>query len=167
MPIDLFLDDIAKHPERRVKGTAVFMTGTATGIPPALLHNLKHNRVVHERVILMTVVTEEVPHVEPSARVEIKELGQEFYRVIAHYGFMEDPKMQDILAEMKPHGMELHSMETSFYLGRDTLVTTPRPGLAKWRKALFNIMSRNARSATAYFGLTPNRVVELGTQIEI
>jgi KUP system potassium uptake protein len=167
MPIDLFLEDIARHPERRVPGNAVFMTGTATGIPPGLLHNMKHNRIVHSRVVLLTVVTEEVPHVDASTRIDLEELGHGFYRAIAHYGFMQDPDMNDILAELKPRGLDMHTMDTSFYLGRDTLLTTDRPGLSRWRKRLFDFLSRNARSATAFFGIPPNRVVELGAQIEI
>ena len=167
MPIDLFLADIAKHPERRVKGTAIFMTGTAAGIPPALLHNLKHNRIVHERVILLTVVTEEVPRVGGEGRLDIEDLGEGFYRVIAHYGFMQDPVMDELLVSLKEHGLTLTPMDTSYYLGRDTLLTTSRPGLAPWRKVLFDIMSRNARSATAFFGIPANRVVELGAQIEL
>ena len=168
MPIDLFLNDIGNHPERRVPGTAVFMTGTAEGIPPALLHNMKHNKVVHKTVVLLTVITEEFPHVAKEQRVEVKELGHGFFRVVAHYGFMQDPTMTDMLAAMKPHGLSLHPMDTTFYLGRDTLITSKKKtGLSPWRKAIFTFMSRNARSATAFFGIPPNRVVELGAQIEI
>ncbi|HUP88998.1 MAG TPA: potassium transporter Kup [Longimicrobiales bacterium] len=168
MPMDLFLSDIANHPERRVAGTAVFMTGTSDGVPPALLHNMKHNKVVHKTVVLLTVITEEFPHVPDEERVQVTELGHGFYRVVVHYGFTQDPSMTDMVAAMKPHGLSLHPMDTTFYLGRDTLITSKRAtGLPQWRKALFTFMSRNARSATAYFGIPPNRVVELGAQIEI
>jgi KUP system potassium uptake protein len=168
VPIDLFINDIAKHPERRVPGSAVFMTGAASGVPGALLHNVKHNRVVHERVVLLTVVTEEIPRVPKEHRVEVTELGHGFYRVIAHYGFAQDPSMTDMLAAMRPHHLTLKPMDTTFYLGRDTLITTKKKtGLPVWRKVLFNIMARNSRSATAFFGIQPNRVVELGAQIEI
>ena len=168
MPIDLFLSDIGNHPERRVPGTAVFMTGTAEGIPPALLHNLKHNKVVHKTVVLLTVITEEFPHVPKEQRADVDELGHGFYRVMVHYGFMQDPNMNDILTAMKPHGLSLHPMDTTFYLGRDTLITTRKvTGLSTWRKHIFTYMSRNARSATAFFSIPPNRVVELGAQIEI
>lgn len=168
MPIDLFLNDIANHPERRVQGTAVFMTGTADGIPPALLHNLKHNKIVHKTVVLLTVLTEEIPHVPDEQRVEVKELGHGFYRVTTHYGFMQDPRMTEILIALRPYGLPLQTMDTSFYLGRDTLIASDRgTGFPGWRKHLFTFMSRNARSATAFFGIPPNRVVELGSQIEI
>jgi KUP system potassium uptake protein len=168
MPIDLFLNDIGNHPERRVPGTAVFMTGTAEGIPPALLHNLKHNKIVHKTVVLLTVITEEFPHVPKEQRVAVQELGHGFFRAVVHYGFMQDPNMTDILAAMRPHGLSLHPMDTTFYLGRDTLITSrKKDGLSPFRKHLFTFMSRNARSATAFFGIPPNRVVELGAQIEI
>jgi KUP system potassium uptake protein len=143
------------------------MTATAAGIPPALLHNLKHNRVVHKTVVLLTVTTEEYPHVGEDERVAVEDLGVGFYRVIARYGFMEDPDIAEILSATGQRGLELHPMETSYYLGRDTLLTTKRRGMARWRKALFNLMSRNASTPTAFFGLPPNRVVELGAQIEL
>jgi KUP system potassium uptake protein len=168
LPLDLFLADVAKHPERRVAGTAVFMTGAAEGIPPALLHNLKHNKVVHRTVVLLTIITEEIPTVPKERRVEVIELGEGFHRVVAHYGFTQDPAMNDILAAARANGLALQTMDTSFYLGRDTVIATKkRAGLARWRKALFVFMGRNARSATAFFGIPPNRVVELGAQIEI
>jgi KUP system potassium uptake protein len=123
---------------------------------------------VHERVVLLTVVTEEIPRVPKEHRVEVTELGHGFYRVIAHYGFAQDPSMTDMLAAMRPHHLTLKPMDTTFYLGRDTLITTKKKtGLPVWRKVLFNIMARNSRSATAFFGIQPNRVVELGAQIEI
>jgi KUP system potassium uptake protein len=167
MPLDLFLEDVARHPERRVDGVAVFMTGTAAGIPPALLHNLKHNRIVHKKVLLLTVVTEEVPRVEAEERVEVEDLTEGFYRVIARFGFMEDPDIAEIMSGIKDEGLQLQPMEMSYYLGRDTLLTTARPGMARWRKHLFNVLSRNASTPTAFFGLPPNRVVELGAQIEL
>ena len=167
MPIDLFLDDVARHPERRVEGVAIFMTGSATGIPPALLHNLKHNRIVHQTVVLLTVVTEEVPRVDAEQRVEVEDLTEGFYRVIARFGFMEDPQIVEVLRAMKERGLDFAPMETSYYLGRDTLLTTSRAGMHRWRKSLFNVLSRNASTPTAFFGLPPNRVVELGAQIEL
>lgn len=168
MPIDLFLQDIAKHPDRRVRGTAVFMTGTAQGIPPALLHNLKHNKIVHQTVVLLTITTEEFAFVPDDQRIEMQPLGEGFYRVLAHYGFVQDPTMDEIMSRLKPMGLTLNPMDTTFYLGRDTLITSARrTGMGLWRKKLFTLMSRNARSATAYFGIPPNRVVELGAQIEI
>jgi KUP system potassium uptake protein len=167
MPIDLFLADVARHPERRVPGTAVFMSGTAEGVPPTLLHNLKHNKIVHQTVVLLTVVTEEAPHVPTEQRLEVKELGLGFYRAVARYGFMEGPAIDEILAAMHMHGLALNPMDTTYYLGRDTLISSPADTMPRWRKQLFAFLARNATSATAFFGIPPNRVVELGAQIEI
>ncbi len=167
LPIDLFLSDVGMSKQNRVKGTAVFMTGTAEGVPPALLHNLKHNKVIHEQVVFLTVVTRDIPHVDKSERVEVKRLGEGFYRVMAFYGFMEDPHIPDIMNLVRARGILLRPMETTFFLGRDTLITTNREGLARWRKKLFELMSRNARSATSFFGIPYNQVVELGAQIEL
>jgi KUP system potassium uptake protein len=167
LPIDLFLSDVGLRAQQRVHGTAVFMTGTAEGIPPALLHNLKHNKVIHEQVLLLTVVTREIPHVEVGERVEVKRLGEGFYRVIAFYGFMEDPHIPDIVNLVRARGILLRPLEMTYFLGRDTLITTKREGMPRWRKKLFEVMSRNARSATDYFGIPYNQVVELGAQIEL
>ncbi|HEU4524958.1 MAG TPA: KUP/HAK/KT family potassium transporter, partial [Gemmatimonadales bacterium] len=163
-------------------GTAVFLTPDIGGAPPVLLHHLKHNKVLHEKVILMSVVTEEIPAVDEDERVDCEELGQGFYQVIAHYGFMESPDIPAALALLSKPGFDgrpvpIKAMETSFYLGRETLIATrPQPPAAPapdnvgrmsmWRKRLFILMTRNARSATAFFGLPPNRVVELGAQIQ-
>ncbi len=167
LPIDLFLSDVAKRGQKRVPGTAVFMTGTAEGIPPALLHNMKHNKVIHEQVVLLTVVTREIPHVEVADRIEVKRLGDGFYRVVAFYGFMQDPNVPDIIKLVRARGIVLKPMEMTYFLGHDTIISTNREGMARWRKGLFEIMSRNARSATAFFGIPYNQVVELGAQIEL
>ena len=180
--MDLFLADVARRQPPRVPGTAVFLTSDIAGAPPVLLHHLKHNKVLHEKVILMSVVTEEIPAVDAEDRVECKELGEGFYKVIAHYGFMESPDIPAALAHLSRAGPDGHpvaikAMETSFFLGRETLIATrnvphatPVPDtigrMAMWRKRLFILMTRNARSATAFFGLPPNRVVELGAQIQ-
>jgi KUP system potassium uptake protein len=162
----------------------VFMTSDAEGAPPVLLHHLKHNKVLHEKVMLMSVHTEEIPQVAPSQRVMCKDLGEGFYQVIAHYGFMETPDVPEVLRALgsseengKPVAVTLAN--TTFYLGRETLIATPNPKrppggdgvpegrrMSRWRKKLFILMTRNAQSATAYFGLPPNRVVELGAQIQ-
>jgi KUP system potassium uptake protein len=182
LPMDLFLDDIRRRSPHRVRGTAVFLTSDASGAPPVLLHHLKHNQVLHEKVMLMSILTEEIPQVDPSERVQCRELGEGFYQVTAHYGFMETPDVPAILRALgkqsgdgKPIAVALNS--TTFYLGRETLIaTSPRrrdavlaPGagrMARWRKKLFIVMSRNAQSATTFFSLPPNRVVELGAQIQ-
>ncbi|EAU65104.1 K+ potassium transporter [Stigmatella aurantiaca DW4/3-1] len=168
MELKGLLDSLSgDHPPLRVPGTAVFMTGNPEGTPPALLHNLKHNKVLHEQVVLLTILSEEVPHVPPSERVEVEPLEQGFVRVIARYGFMENPSIPDILKRGREQGLQFQLMSTSFFLGRETLIPSKKPGMAMWREALFAWMSRNARSATSYFRIPPNRVVELGTQVEL
>jgi KUP system potassium uptake protein len=167
LPIDLFLEDVQRNPPTRVPGTAVFMFGNPTGVPPAMLHNLKHNKVLHETVVLLRVDTEESPQVDPKDRVTVEELGHGFYRMVMHYGFMEDPDVPLVLKGVKYPGLKLPVMDTTFFLGRETLIASKRPGMALWREQLFAVMSRNARTATSFFGLPPNRVVELGAQIEL
>lgn len=178
LPLALFMEDVARREPARVPGAAIFMTSDPTGVPPVLLHHLKHNKVLHERVTLLSIVTREVPQVPPEERLEVTELGQGFWLVVGHYGFMESPDVPELLAEMRAHGRTQSIMETSFYLGRETLIAVrgrPRTGSATdllsrrmpyWRKKLFILMTNNARSATTYFGLPPNRVVELGAQIQ-
>jgi KUP system potassium uptake protein len=167
LPVDLFLQDVARTNTHRVPGTAVFMFGNPTGVPPALLHNLKHNQVLHETVVLLRVDTEETPAVDPARRVAVEDLGHGFFRMVMRYGFMEDPDVPGVLAEVKHCGLELRPMRTTYFLGRETLIASKRPGMAVWREQLFAVMSRNARTATSFFGLPPNRVVELGAQIEL
>ncbi|HYO57323.1 potassium transporter Kup [Archangium sp.] len=167
IPLTQLLESFGDHPPVRVPGTAIFMTGSPEGTPPALLHNLKHNKVLHEQVMLLTIASEEVPHVPPEDRVEVIKLEEGFVRVIARYGFMENPGIPDILKRAREKGLQFNLMGTSFFLGRETLIPSKRPGMAMWREALFAWMSRNARSATAYFRIPPNRVVELGAQVEL
>ncbi|HEX8138158.1 MAG TPA: potassium transporter Kup [Pyrinomonadaceae bacterium] len=166
-PIEDFLRDIANNPPVRVPGTAVFMNGTATGTPPALMHNLEHNKVLHERVVLLTVKTKQAPYVGPEERVQVESLGHEFYRMIINYGFMEDPDIPKVLEHLEPPAPRFEPMNTTYFLGRETVIAGRHPGMMIWREKLFALMSRNASSATAYFCLPPNRVVELGSQIEI
>ena len=166
LPFDLFLDDLEKRKPHRVSGTAVFMTSDPEGTPVVLLHHLKHNKVLHERLILMSVTSAEVPEIEPEERVRIERFPHGVYRVIARYGFMESPDVKEILAYCVADGIPAKPAETSFFLGRERLIPTGTSGLSRWRKKLFIIMSRNARSATEFFGIPPNRVVELGAQIE-
>jgi KUP system potassium uptake protein len=167
LPVSLFLDDVGRNSPVRVPGTAVFMYGNPEGVPPALLHNLKHNKVLHETVVLLRVDTEEVPHIPEAQRVSVQELGHGFYRMIMHYGFMEDPDVPAVLREVKQPGLKLPPMDTTFFLGRETLIASKKPGMAIWREQLFAVMTRNARTATSFFRLPPNRVVELGAQIEL
>lgn len=167
LPINDFLSSITDGSPVRVKGTAVFLAGNPEGTPLALIHNLKHNKTLHERVILLTMLIEEVPYVEKERRVEVTDLGKSFYRVIARYGFMENPQVPEILALCKSHGVNIREMEATFFLSRETIIASKRPGLARWRKHLFSLMARNAQPATVYYRLPVNRVVELGMQIEI
>ncbi|HEX6940206.1 MAG TPA: potassium transporter Kup [Longimicrobiales bacterium] len=167
VPFDAFLVGLNANPPMRVPGTAVFMTGNLEGTPPALLHNLKHNKVLHEQVVLLTVVTEEVPHVPRARRVAIEELGDGFFRLIARFGYMEDPDVPKVLARARELGLRTELMSTTFFLGREHLIASRNPGMALWREKLFALMTRNATSAAAFFRIPPNRVVELGMQIEI
>jgi KUP system potassium uptake protein len=167
-PIDDFLRDINRNSPVRVPGTAVFMDGNASGTPPALLHNLEHNKVLHERVILLTVKTKQSPHVEEDEqRYKLEPLAAGFSRMTIYYGFMEDPDIPKVFEAIQEPGFTYNPNDTTFFLGRETLIATKNPGMALWREKIFALMSRNATSATAYFCLPPNRVVEMGSQVEI
>jgi KUP system potassium uptake protein len=166
-PLEDFLQEIKRQPPTRVSGTAIFMNSNAATMPPTLLHNLEHNKVLHERVLFLTVKTEQVPYVAPEERVKTEPLSQGLYRIKVLYGFMEDPDIPQVLANLQVRGLALDLRETTYFLGRETIIATKRPGMALWREKLFSLLSRNATTATAYFGLPPNRVVELGEQIEI
>jgi KUP system potassium uptake protein len=166
-PLDQFLDEVDAADPVRVKGTAVFMTSTTAGTPPVLLHHFKHNQVLHEQVVLLSIVTDDVPHVSAKSRVTVETLREGFFRVTAHYGFMQVPKVTDILKECDKRGLKTRSDSTSFYLGREKLVVTRNPGMSLWRKLLFSFLSKNARPATDFFKLPPDRVVEMGMQLEL
>lgn len=165
MPLDLFLDNVATT--NRVPGVAVFMTQEPDGVPVTLLHNLKHNKVLHERVVLLTIMGEEIPYVRSAERLVVKDLGKGFHRIIGRFGFMEDPDVPEMLERAKAFGLEFKPLETTYFLGRETLIPSQKPGMAKWRTRLFGFMSRNAHRATAYFRIPPNRVVELGAVVEL
>jgi KUP system potassium uptake protein len=166
-PLDEFIAEVGQRPITRVPGTAIFMSGTAGKTPAALLHNLEHNKVLHERVIFVTVKTEQVPYVPDDERLAVEQFGGGMYRVKVHYGFMEDPDIPAALADSARHGLPAMEGDTTYFLGRETIIATPRPGMAPWRERLFALLSRNATTATAYFGIPPDRVVEMGEQIEI
>ena len=182
LPMDLFLEDVARKKPPRVQGTAVFMTSSAEGVPVVLLHHLKHNKVLHEQVVLMSIKTEEVPEILSEERLTLEKLSFGFYRVHARYGFMETPDVPEILYRLRQAGLKARQNETTFYLGNERLLVAdrkrgPRAGartapsdmkldMARWRKKLYVLMQRNARSATEFFGIPPNRVVELGAQVE-
>jgi KUP system potassium uptake protein len=166
MPIKVFINSAANS-ATRVGGTAVFMTSTPDGVPHALLHNLKHNRVLHDRVILLTVKVTDMPYFPEVDRFLHEDLGEGFHRVILRYGFMESPDIPAALKSFHECGDDFRMMETSFFLSRQTLLASDRPGMAIWREKLFAWMLRNAESAMEFFRLPTNRVVELGSQIEI
>jgi len=167
-PFEQFLQDVALQPPVRVPGTAVFMNGNSSGTPPALMHNLKHNHVLHNRVILLTAKTNQTPHVEESARTSIESLGNGFFRMTVNYGFMEDPDIPKVIANLDDPNLKLDPQEVTYFLGRETLIPTRKvEDMALWREKLFVTMSRNATSATSYFCLPPNQVIELGAQVEI
>ena len=166
LPMEIFIKSAATS-AARVPGTAVFMTSSASGVPHALLHNLKHNKVLHERIILLTVKIEDVPYVAEDKRSEESDYSQGFYRVILRYGFMEEVDVPAALAQTKTCGATCSSMDTSYFLARQTLLASKRPGMAIWRERLFVWMMRNAESAMEFFKLPTNRVVELGSQVEI
>lgn len=166
LPLESFLQAISDRIPR-VSGIGVFLTRDPSGIPAALLHNLKHNKVLHSRVVLVTVTTTDVPHVEDSHRLAFHDLGKGFFRLEIAYGFMEEPDIPAAFARCQELGGELDLMETSFYLSRETIIPSVKPGMTLWRERLFALMTKNATSAADFFRIPTNRVVELGTQLEI
>jgi len=166
LPMEVFIKSAASS-ATRVPGTAVFMTSAAKGVPHALLHNLKHNKVLHERVILLTVRIEDVPYVITDKRLATEDYGCGFFRVVLRYGFMEEMDVPAELGKLENCGARAKMMDTSFFLARQTLIASSRPGMAIWREKLFSWMLRNAESAMEFFKLPTNRVVELGSQVEI
>jgi KUP system potassium uptake protein len=166
IPIKVFIDSAATS-ATRVPGTAVFMTSAAEGVPPALLHNLKHNRVLHERIILLTVKIADVPYVDDDVSFKLEDLGNGFRRLIVKYGFMQEPDVPAALARVQGCGPAIRMIDTSFFLSRQTLLASERPGMALWREKLFAWMMQNAESPMQFFRLPTNRVVELGSQLEI
>ncbi|MFA7603691.1 MAG: potassium transporter Kup [Novosphingobium sp.] len=166
IPIEVFAKS-AHSSALRVPGTAVFMAASDLGVPSALLHNIKHNKVLHERVVILTVATQDVPYVEEAERFAVKDLGNGFYRLTMRYGFLEETDVPAALKRVNNCGGPFEMMKTSFFLSRQTLLPSARPGMAIWREKLFAWMLRNAASAMEFFRLPTNRVVELGSQLEI
>jgi len=166
MPIEIFTKSAANS-ATRVPGTAIFMASSSAGVPSALLHNIKHNKVIHERVVILTVNIKDVPTVDPEKRCEVKDLGNGFYRLILHFGFMQETDVPEALKQVKGCGMEFDMMTTSFFLSRQTLLPSKKPEMMIWREKLFAWMLRNAATAMEFFKLPTNRVVELGSQMEI
>jgi KUP system potassium uptake protein len=167
IPDDLFLGDPDVKHMHRVQGAAVFMSSATGGIPNVLLHHVKHNKVLHKQVVLLSVITENVPFTVGNTSVQVRELGQGFYRVSARVGFMQQPNVPKILLRCEKHGLVVNEADTTYYMGRQSLLTTGKTPIARWRKMLFGFLAHNSRSPTAFFNLPPNRVVELGLQIEL
>jgi KUP system potassium uptake protein len=151
----------------RVTGTAVFMTAQPQGTPPALVHNLRYNKILHEHVVILTVRTTHSPYVSLEDQVKVENLGQGIYNVAVLYGFMQDPDVPQALLRAVSLGLELDPGDVTYFLGRETIIVTERHGMAIWREKLFVLMARNAVRATAFFRLPPERVVELGVQVEM
>jgi KUP system potassium uptake protein len=166
IPIETFIERISAEPPVRVPGTAVFMTAQPRGTPPALTHNLRYNKVLHEQVIVLVVKTVPVPHVPDDERMTVSPLGLGLYDVTIRYGFVEEPDVPAALAALERHGVRLNH-EVLYFLGRETIIVTAKEGMAPWREKLFVLMARNAQRATAFFKLPAERVVELGVQVEM
>ncbi|MCI0603383.1 potassium transporter Kup [bacterium] len=168
LPLQDFVKDVAKNGITRVPGTAIFLTGDPDGTPIAMLHNIKHNQVLHKQNIIVTVLTEEIPHVSKKERIQIETLGNGFCKVIIRYGFMEDPDVPFVLRQLKHHnGVDVNPAAATYIMSRNTLIPSKIPGMAIWREKLFVFLTRNASRANEFFRLPANRVVELGMQIEI
>lgn len=167
MDLEPFIEAISAHPPTRVQGTAIFMTPNPHGVPHAMLHNLKHNKVLHEQVVLVTVKVEDIPHVPETERISVQTLGHGFFRIMVNYGFKDEPDLPLDLETCVDHGLELDLMDTSFFIGKETLIPRVDSDMAFWREKLFIAMFRNADSVTNHFKLPPNRVVELGAQVAL
>ncbi|HRC69065.1 MAG TPA: potassium transporter Kup [Candidatus Competibacter denitrificans] len=167
MPLDLFLQSLNAGSTLRVPGTAVFLTSTPDGVPNALLHNMKHNKVIHERLMLLTVKSEEIPRLTDEERVSVHPLGNNAWRIVVRYGFTENPDLPHALALCERYGLHFEMMDTTFFLGRATLIPTKRAGMALWREKLFASLFRNATRPMDFFRIPYGRVVEMGTQVEL
>ncbi len=166
-PIETFFEEIDENPPARVPGRAAYLTSNRDGVPPVLVHNLRHNRVLHEQVVLLTVVNEEVPRVPSGRHVEVEDLHRGLFRVVAHYGFMESPSVPHILGAAKLKGLDLTMEDTSFFLGRENVIVRGTEHLPGWQAHLFRFMARNAAGVSGWFRIPPDRVIEVGAQVEI
>jgi KUP system potassium uptake protein len=165
--ITAFVEDLAQKKPYRVPGTAVFLSVNPKGIPGSLLHHFKHNKVLHERVILLSMQAQDIPRVSSQDRLQLENLGQGLYRLTAWYGFMETPNVPELLALIGEKGLEINPAATTFFLGRESLFITGKSRMSSWRKILFSAMSRNAMNPTNFFGIPPDRVIEIGAQVRL
>jgi len=166
-PLKSFIADATSTNFIRCPGTAIFLNSDPDGTPIAMLHNIKHNMVLHQKNVIVSIMTEEVPHVRPKERFQFEDLGGGFYKVVLRYGFMEDPDVPMALQNLRAHGLDIDPWKATYILSRNTLIASKYPGMALWREKLFVFLTRNASRPTEFFRLPPNRVVELGMQIEI
>jgi KUP system potassium uptake protein len=168
LPLQSLIDDLKTHPLKRVTDTAVFMSVSSQGIPVTLLHHIKHNHMLHERVIILSIHSlMDTPIVPPGERLTIEKLEEGFSRIIATYGYMETPQIPEIMSLADRMGIKFEPMKTTYYLGRETILTSGQSKMATWRKVFFALMARNARNPASYFKIPPNRVIEIGAQIEL
>jgi KUP system potassium uptake protein len=167
MSLDELIERIHDPALARVEGTAVYLGRHDAGVPQALLHNLRHNRVVHARIVTLSMRTDSRARVPEEERVSVDQVAADFYRVVARHGFAEDPEVPAVLDRLRGEGLEIDPEEATFFVGRETLLATERPGMALWRERLFALLSRNARRATRYFRIPSHRVCELGAEIEL
>jgi KUP system potassium uptake protein len=167
IPLETFMSAVNATPPARVPGTAVFMTAQPRGTPPALAHNLRYNKILHEHVVVLTVATAQRPLVSEDEQLEVTQLGEGVFNIRVQYGFMQDPNVPETVALARRKGVDLNLEDLVYFLGRETIIVTHRRGMAIWREKLFVLMARNAVRATAYFRLPPERVVELGVQVEM
>jgi len=166
-PIEQFVRDVVRQQPLRVPGIAIFMTSNSDSVPPALLHNLKHNRILHEQVVLLTISTTDEPYVRSRERTRVENLSPSFFRIVANYGFMQTPSIFEILDSAKKQGFNYVFEEITFFLGRETILPSHHPGMMIWREKLFAFMLRNAQRATAFYQIPPDQVIEVGIQVEI
>jgi KUP system potassium uptake protein len=167
IPLDVFIQSIQLDPPVRVPGTAIFLTSALDNVPNSMLHNLKHNKVLHSRVVFLTIITRDIPRVPVEERFVIKQLANDFFQIIAAYGFAEDPDVPKLLDSCAPMGLTFNVIETSFFVSRETLIASGASGISTWRERLFVSLSKNAIRASDFFSIPTNRVVEVGTQVEI
>jgi KUP system potassium uptake protein len=167
LPLPLFIADVIQTKPLRVPGTAAFLTGSLNIAPRTLLHNFKHNRILHQNIILLTIVNQDVPRISDPERVSVERLEAGFVRITARYGFMETPDLTQLLTSLSIEGLDLTPSKVTFFLGRETILLIPKQNMFLWRKILFAFLSKNARDATRYFNIPPNRVIEIGTQVEL
>jgi KUP system potassium uptake protein len=165
--IKVFLEDLAKNKPYRVPGTAVFMSVNPKGIPGTLLHHFKHNKVLHQRVILFSILSRDIPRINPKERLHLEELGEGLYRLTAFYGFTQTPNVPEALSLAAKQGLKIDLATTTFFLGRESLLTSGPSKMARWRKGLFSAISRNAMNPTNFFGIPPDRVIEIGAQVRL